>query len=64
MIGVNKSEILRVLDVQAKKFGQNFLKDKNVLKIVHIAQIEDKNVIEIGAGKETWLNYLEINVSS
>ena len=35
-----------------KKFGQNFLKDKNVLKkIVHIAQVEDKNVIEIGAGK-------------
>ena len=35
-----------------KKFGQNFLKDKNILnKIVRIAQTEDKNVVEIGAGK-------------
>lgn len=37
---------------QAKKrFGQNFLTDKNLLKkIVDSAQIHDKNVLEIGPG--------------
>jgi len=34
-----------------KKFGQNFLSDKNLLKkIVSEAKIEDKNVIEVGPG--------------
>lgn len=42
-----------------KKFGQNFLTDKNMLiKIVDSAQIENKNVIEIGPGKGALTNYL------
>ena len=35
-----------------KKFGQNFLRDKNLLlKIVRESKIEDKNVIEVGPGQ-------------
>ncbi|MBP5835878.1 16S rRNA (adenine(1518)-N(6)/adenine(1519)-N(6))-dimethyltransferase RsmA [Candidatus Phytoplasma meliae] len=35
-----------------KKYGQNFLKDNNLLKaIVSQASLKDKNVIEIGPGK-------------
>lgn len=35
-----------------KKFGQNFLTDKNLLnKIVRLAQVENKNVIEVGPGQ-------------
>ncbi|MBS2126247.1 16S rRNA (adenine(1518)-N(6)/adenine(1519)-N(6))-dimethyltransferase RsmA ['Fragaria x ananassa' phyllody phytoplasma] len=35
-----------------KKYGQNFLKDNNLLKsIVSKASLKDKNVIEIGPGK-------------
>ncbi|MCK9236081.1 MAG: 16S rRNA (adenine(1518)-N(6)/adenine(1519)-N(6))-dimethyltransferase RsmA [Acholeplasmataceae bacterium] len=35
-----------------KRFGQNFLKDSNILKkIVQAANIKQKNVVEIGPGK-------------
>ncbi|CCV63672.1 Ribosomal RNA small subunit methyltransferase A [Alteracholeplasma palmae J233] len=35
-----------------KKYGQNFLKDKNLLKkIITKAEIENKNVIEVGPGQ-------------
>lgn len=35
-----------------KRFGQNFLKDKNILnKITNIIDIKDKNILEIGSGK-------------
>ena len=34
-----------------KSLGQNFLRDKNVIKkIVNIIKIKDKNIIEIGPG--------------
>jgi 16S rRNA (adenine1518-N6/adenine1519-N6)-dimethyltransferase len=38
---------------QAKKrYGQNFLRDKNLLKkIVNESHIKDKNVIEVGPGQ-------------
>lgn len=42
-----------------KKFGQNFLTDKNLLnKIVKEANIKDKNVIEIGPGAGALTNFL------
>lgn len=42
-----------------KHFGQNFLTDKNLLqKIVEGANIENKNVIEIGPGKGALTNFL------
>ena len=35
-----------------KKFGQNFIHDKNLIKkIVNSAEINNQNVIEIGPGK-------------
>ena len=35
-----------------KSLGQNFLIDKNVIrKIINLAQIENKNILEIGPGK-------------
>ena len=38
--------------VMKKRFGQNFLKDKNLLnKIVDLANLENKDVIEIGPGQ-------------
>ena len=34
-----------------KSLGQNFLIDKNVIrKIINLAQIENKNILEIGPG--------------
>ncbi|MGL4662997.1 MAG: 16S rRNA (adenine(1518)-N(6)/adenine(1519)-N(6))-dimethyltransferase RsmA [Culicoidibacterales bacterium] len=49
------SETKRVLDKHhfslKKKFGQNFLIDQNILrKIVEVASVEDKHVVEIGPG--------------
>lgn len=42
-----------------KKYGQNFLTDKNMLKkIVDSAKIENKKVIEIGPGKGALTNFL------
>ena len=42
-----------------KKFGQNFLRDENLLKkIVSTAQIKNKNVIEIGPGEGGLTKYL------
>lgn len=42
-----------------KKFGQNFLRDENLLKkIVSKAQIKGKNVIEIGPGEGGLTKYL------
>lgn len=42
-----------------KKFGQNFLKDKNLLeKIVRLSKIKDCNVIEIGPGQGALTNFL------
>ena len=34
-----------------KSLGQNFLIDKNVIKIINSVQIKNKNIIEIGPGK-------------
>lgn len=48
-----------------KKFGQNFLTDKNLLKkIVDSAKIEDKDVIEIGPGQGALTNYLAQSAKS
>ncbi len=42
-----------------KKFGQNFLRDKNLLqKIVRESHIEDKHVIEIGPGQGALTGFL------
>lgn len=42
-----------------KKFGQNFLRDKNLLlKIVRESYIEHKNVIEIGPGQGALTSFL------
>lgn len=42
-----------------KKFGQNFLTDKNLLnKIVTSAKIDGKDVLEIGPGQGALTNYL------
>lgn len=48
---------------QAKKrFGQNFLTDKNLLKkIVEAAQIKDKNVLEIGPGLGALTQFLVLD---
>ncbi|QZE12056.1 16S rRNA (adenine(1518)-N(6)/adenine(1519)-N(6))-dimethyltransferase RsmA [Mycoplasma sp. Ms02] len=35
-----------------KKYGQNFLTDKNIInKIIALADVKDKNIIEIGPGR-------------
>jgi 16S rRNA (adenine1518-N6/adenine1519-N6)-dimethyltransferase len=48
-----------------KKFGQNFLRDKNLLeKIVKSAQIEHKNVIEIGPGQGALTSFLVLYAKS
>ena len=40
-----------------KSLGQNFLKDKNIIKkIISLVDINDKNVIEIGPGKGSLTN--------
>ena len=40
-----------------KSLGQNFLIDKNIIKkIINIIDIENKNIIEIGAGKGALTN--------
>lgn len=51
---------------QAKKrFGQNFLKDKNLLKkIVDKAEIKDQNVIEIGPGQGALTDFLAQSAKS
>jgi len=42
-----------------RKFGQNFITDKNlILKIVNGAQINEKNVIEVGPGAGALTNFL------
>jgi len=48
---------------QAKKrFGQNFLTDKNLLrKIVNDANIQGKNVLEIGPGLGALTQFLSID---
>lgn len=48
-----------------KKFGQNFLRDKNLLKkIVESANIKQKNVIEIGPGQGALTGFLSEQASS
>ena len=44
--------------INAKKsLGQNFLKDKNVIKkIINLLNLENKNIIEIGPGKGALTN--------
>jgi 16S rRNA (adenine1518-N6/adenine1519-N6)-dimethyltransferase len=51
---------------QAKKrFGQNFLRDKNLLKkIVESADIEQKNVIEVGPGQGALTGFLALKAKS
>lgn len=45
-----------------KKFGQNFLRDKNLLmKIVRESHIEDKHVIEVGPGQGALTAYLVLH---
>lgn len=45
-----------------KKFGQNFLRDKNLLqKIVRFSHIEQKNVIEIGPGQGALTQFLALH---
>ncbi|MDI6452224.1 16S rRNA (adenine(1518)-N(6)/adenine(1519)-N(6))-dimethyltransferase RsmA [Peloplasma aerotolerans] len=45
-----------------KKFGQNFIRDKNLLmKIVRESNIEDKNVIEVGPGQGALTTFLASN---
>ena len=40
-----------------KSLGQNFLKDKNIIKkIVNLKNIKNKNVIEVGPGKGALTN--------
>ena len=42
-----------------KKFGQNFLRDKNLLmKIVRNSHIDNKTVIEVGPGQGALTSYL------
>lgn len=50
---------------QAKKrFGQNFLKDKNLLlKIVRESEIENKNVIEVGPGQGALTTFLALSAN-
>lgn len=44
-----------------KKFGQNFLRDKNLLmKIVKESHIENKHVIEVGPGQGALTTYLAL----
>lgn len=48
-----------------KKFGQNFLTDKNLLKkIVNLAEIDDKDVLEIGPGQGALTNFLVLKAKS
>lgn len=45
-----------------KKFGQNFIRDKNLLKkIVESAQIQNKEVIEIGPGEGALTQFLVLH---
>ncbi|PKK96940.1 MAG: 16S rRNA (adenine(1518)-N(6)/adenine(1519)-N(6))-dimethyltransferase [Tenericutes bacterium HGW-Tenericutes-3] len=45
-----------------KKFGQNFLRDKNLLmKIVRDSNIEDKHVIEVGPGQGALTTFLALS---
>jgi len=47
-----------------KKFGQNFLKDKNLLmKIVRESEVEQKNVIEVGPGQGALTQFLALTAS-
>lgn len=57
---MNIKEIIKNEGIIAKKkFGQNFLTDQNILnKIVMNAEIENKNVIEIGPGIGSLTQYL------
>ncbi|HBG33486.1 MAG TPA: 16S rRNA (adenine(1518)-N(6)/adenine(1519)-N(6))-dimethyltransferase, partial [Acholeplasmataceae bacterium] len=42
-----------------KKFGQNFLRDKNLLmKIVRESNIENKHVLEVGPGQGALTTFL------
>jgi 16S rRNA (adenine1518-N6/adenine1519-N6)-dimethyltransferase len=48
-----------------KKFGQNFIRDKNLLKkIVESAQIQNKAVIEIGPGEGALTQFLVLQAKS
>lgn len=48
--------------IMKKKFGQNFLTDKNLLKkIVDSADIKEKNVIEIGPGQGALTQFLVLD---
>lgn len=48
-----------------KKFGQNFLTDKNLLKkIVDSANISNKDVLEIGPGQGALTNYLVLQANT
>ena len=45
------------MNYSKKSLGQNFLKDKNIIKkIVNLKNIKNKNVIEVGPGKGALTN--------
>lgn len=51
--------------IMKKKFGQNFLTDKNLLqKIVNSAKIDGLDVIEIGPGQGALTNYLVLQAKT
>lgn len=53
------------MHVKKKRFGQNFLKDKNLLKkIVREADIENKDVIEIGPGAGALTQFLVLEANT
>ena len=48
-----------------KSLGQNFLTDKNILsKIVNSTPIQNKNILEVGAGTCQLSNYLAIGTNN
>ncbi len=45
-----------------KKYGQNFLVDKNILlKIIHLSDLSDLSVLEIGPGNGNLTDYIILN---
>ncbi|AZT89439.1 ribosomal RNA small subunit methyltransferase A [Caldicellulosiruptor changbaiensis] len=62
-IAITISELLSLLEKYSlkpnKKLGQNFLIDENIVrKIVNLAKIDQKEVLEIGAGPGTLTTFL------
>ncbi|MEZ0537701.1 16S rRNA (adenine(1518)-N(6)/adenine(1519)-N(6))-dimethyltransferase RsmA [Caldicellulosiruptoraceae bacterium PP1] len=63
MVAITKTELIKLLNLYNlsadKKLGQNFLIDENVVKkIVNLADVVGKDVIEIGSGPGTLTVFL------